>query len=293
MTRIRPSPPGRGGASSPRSRPRSTLLSRGAGPRGGQVGGQGARLRPRRRDEPVRLLRLRPPRQGLPLHPRPLLPGDLGRQAGRDPGGAGAARDRRRRRRLHRGPRRLRAAARPRPPLRGPPAAETASACGRAAASCWRDAAAELRAAGRGRIRIGGVGAYRGALEVVPTTSRGGIAERDQRGQRQPVREGRRLQRDAVLVAAGGAADPGRRQPLLRALGRGGRQRLRPLRRHQQPGLRRHRQREQREQPGRLEHPQPGRPLQRRRSPRPSSSPARAGAPRASSTSSSAIPSPT
>ncbi len=32
----------------------------------------------------------------------------------------------------------------------------------------------KLRAAGRGRIRIGGLGAYRGALEVVPTTSRAG-----------------------------------------------------------------------------------------------------------------------
>ncbi len=33
---------------------------------------------------------------------------------------------------------------------------------------------ARLRAAGRGRIRIGGIGAYRGALEVVPTHSRAG-----------------------------------------------------------------------------------------------------------------------
>ncbi len=55
-------------------------------------------------------------------------------------------------------------------------------------------------------------------------------AQRDQRAQRQPVREGRRPERDAGLLAAGGAARAGGRSALLRAHLPGRRQRLRPLR---------------------------------------------------------------
>ena len=46
-----------------------------------QLGRPRARLRPRGRDERLRRLRLRPARQGLPLHPRPLLHGDDDRDA--------------------------------------------------------------------------------------------------------------------------------------------------------------------------------------------------------------------
>ncbi len=53
---------------------------------------QRRRRRPRHRDEPVRRLRLRAARQGLPVHPRPLLPGHLDRDDQPRPDGAGAAR---------------------------------------------------------------------------------------------------------------------------------------------------------------------------------------------------------
>ena len=55
----------------------------------------------------------------------------------------------------------------------GAPAGKLLAGCGR-----------KLRAAGNGRVRIGGVGPYRGALEIVPTKSDAGLAQRDQRGRR-------------------------------------------------------------------------------------------------------------
>ena len=58
---------------------------------------------------------------------------------------------------------------------------------------------------------------------------------------RQQLRAGRGRRGDAVELADGGPADPGRGRAILRPDDQGRRQRLRPLRRHPQPGLRRHR----------------------------------------------------
>ena len=172
----------------PRSRSRSSLAlalgmrcSAPAAERGGQVGGQGPRLRPRGGHEPVRRLRLRPPRQGPPVHPPPLLPrdpdrtswpgpassaccststgGDVGFTAARAPAGGGST---------------------PTATTR-PIAAATGSACEPAAASCWRAAAASC-----GRRAAGGSGSAAtaptaGRLEVVPTGARRGAERRSTR----------------------------------------------------------------------------------------------------------------
>ena len=217
----------------------SMLLSAAAGPRGCQVGRQGPRLRPRGRDEPVRRLRLRPPRQGLPLHPPPLLPGDLGRTSCAAPASCGCWST-------------STAATSASPPPAAPAGgASTPTATTRPTAAgngvrlrtsggkLLERCGGKLRAAGRGRIRIAGVGAYRGALEVVPTDSGAGSLNAINAVSVDQYVKGVVAERDAGLLADGGAAGPGGRQPLLRPLGRGGRQRLRPLRRHQQPGLRR------------------------------------------------------
>ena len=81
------------------------------------------------------------------------------------------------------------------------------------------------------------------------------LAQRDQRAAGRPVREGRDPERVACLLAAGGAACAGGGLALLRALRPGQRQRLRPLRRHQQPGLRGARKRDRSDQPGRRSDP--------------------------------------
>ena len=74
-----------------------------------------------------------------------------------------------RRRRLQRRHQRLRRAARPRPRLRGAPQRRRGEAAHRAGGNPLADCGRKLRAAGGGRIEIAGIGAYRGALEVVPT----------------------------------------------------------------------------------------------------------------------------
>ncbi len=182
------------------------------------LGRQGARLRPRRRDEPVRRLRLRPPRQGLPLHPRATTTG--GRRSGSCAG-----------------PRVVRVL------LDDRRAATSASrgatgACGRRldpAATTRRTAAAtavRLRTRGGKLLADCGAQAARRRRRAdpdrrhrrLPRRARGRadrqrrrLAERDQRGQRQPVRQGRDPERVAGLLADGGAAGAGGRGALLRA----------------------------------------------------------------------------
>ena len=220
------------------SSPRAALPGAGgAGQR--QLGGPRPRLRPRGRDEPVRRLRLRQARQGLPLHPRPLLPGDA-RSATLE-GRAGRPRPAR-----HLAAATSASATRPAPAAwrSTPPANYEAhrvgarvklrSSGGKPLADCGR----KLRAAGDGRIAIAGA-------RHLPRRARGGadrkrrrLAQRDQRAAGRAVRQGRDPERVAALLAGGGAAGAGGRVALLRAHRRGRRQRLRPLRRHPQPGLR-------------------------------------------------------
>ena len=170
------------------------------------------------------------------------------------------------------------------------------SSGGKRLASCGR----KLRAAGNGKIAIAGYGTYRGALETVPTESDAGslnvvnalALEQYVKGVMPnevppswPIEE-------LKAQVAGGALDRPHRG--------GRRQRLRPLRRHPQPGLRGSRKRVRADQRGRRRDPRPGRRCTAARSPRPSTRPARAATPRASSTSSarrsptsSAFPTPT
>ena len=150
----------------------SPLRPRAAGER--QLGRPRPRLRPRGRDERLRRLRLRPARQGLPLHPRPLLHGDHDRDAARAAGRPRPARHRRRRRRLQRRHQRLRAGARPERAATRRTATATRCSCAAPPASRSPTAAASCAPPAPGRSTIAGIGTYRGALETVPTESDAG-----------------------------------------------------------------------------------------------------------------------
>ena len=129
------------------------------------------------------------------------------------------------------------------------------SAGGKPLANCGR----KLRAAGNGQDRDR-------RHRHLPRRARGRadrqrrrLAQRRQRARRRPVRQGRDPQRVAALLAAGGAAGAGGRRRAPSPSPPGRRQRLRPLRRHPQPGLRGARQRDRAHQRGRRRDPGPGR----------------------------------
>ena len=180
-----------------------------------QLGRPRPRLRPRGRDEPVRRLRLRQARQELPLHPRPLLPGDDDRHARRAAGRPRPARHLPRRRRLQRRDQRLRGGARPGAQLRGPPRRRE-----RQAAQLRRQAAGQLRAqAARRRRRHD-----RRSPASAPTAARSRWCRPKATPARstsinalaaRPVRERGDAERVAGLLAAGGAARAGGRGALL------------------------------------------------------------------------------
>ncbi len=111
------------------------------------------------------------------------------------------ARHLRRGRRLQRRDQRLRRRARPRARLPGPPRRPTRSCCAAPPASALADCGRKLRAAGGGRIEIAGLGAYRGALEVVPTESDPGSLNVVNALAGRAVREGRDPERVAALLA--------------------------------------------------------------------------------------------
>ena len=91
-------------------------------------------------------------------------------------------------------------------------------------------------AASGGSVRFAGVGALPRQADR-PQCRRQPL--RDQQGRDGGLRPGRDPERGAVLLAAAGPPGPGGRSALVRARDPGRRQRLRPLRRHPQPGLRR------------------------------------------------------
>ena len=107
------------------------------------------------------------------------------------------------------------------------------SSGGKPLANCGR----KLRAAGAGRIAIAGLGTYRGALEAVPTESDAGSLNVVNALAVDQYVKGVIPNESPPSWPTGGAAGPGRRLALLRPHRRRRRQRLRPLRRHPQPGL--------------------------------------------------------
>ena len=111
------------------------------------------------------------------------------------------------------------------------------SASGRLLARCG---GSRLRAAGEGgRVQISGLGPYRGALEVVPTRSfAGSLNAINALSVNQYVKGATSPNEVPYTLALRGASRPGGRRAILRAQRRGHRQRVRPLRRHPQPGLR-------------------------------------------------------
>ena len=109
------------------------------------------------------------------------------------------------------------------------------------------------------------------------------LAQRRQRARARAVRERRDAERGAALLADRGAESAGGRGPLDRPHRRRRRQRLRPLRRHPQPGLRGTRKRVRPHQRRGRRDPRPGRDVRRRGRRRPSTRPAPAATPRASS----------
>ena len=176
----------------------------------------------------------------------------------------------------------LRQAAPPRTTATGSSARARGSRCsapgGRRIARCGR--------AGDGRRQGRDPDPRQGHLpRAVAGQGVGRRAAGDQRGRPRRIRDGRRAERDAALVAAAGASSPGGGGALDRA-GQQRRRVLRRLRRHPQPGLRRQGHRDAEHQQG-----VPGARSARScattgRSPRPSSSRPPAVAPRASSTAS-------
>ena len=111
------------------------------------------------------------------------------------------------------------------------------SSCAALAASRLPTAARKLRAAGHGRITIAGSGTYRGALEAVPTESDAGALNAVNALPLEQYVKGVIANESPPSWPRGRVADAGGRVALLRPHGRRRRQRLRPLRRHPQPGL--------------------------------------------------------
>ena len=192
------------------------------------------RLRPRGRHECLRRLRATQARPRLPLDPRPLLPAHPGRpRRPRTRSGCcwprARARSASRRRskacgkRLHRhhGYRFSESRSRGRLLQRG--RGRRITACGRAGDR-----------AGRGAIRIGGKGTYRGKL--VAKASGGGLLVINVVGL-DDYAQGVVAERDAVIVAQHALRAQAVAARSYRALV-GGRRRLRRLRRHPKPGLR-------------------------------------------------------
>ena len=141
---------------------------------------QRRRQRPRHRDEPVRRLRIRAARPGLPVHPRPLLPGHALGTANPEPDRARAAGDglgRRSRARRTAGDQKLN----PRSPTRctRSPTGRSRSTTRRARRSAGF--AAPLVATGPGPLTSPATGAYRGSLEFRPD-GRGGVQTVDALG---------------------------------------------------------------------------------------------------------------
>ena len=174
-------------------------------------------------------------------------------------GGPGPARHLPRRRRLQRRHQRLRRASSTRPAATRRTGSAARSSCAAPAASRWPTAARKLRAAGAGTIAIAGDGTLPRRPRDGADRKRGGLAQRRQRARRRPVRERRDPERVAALLAARRAQSAGGRLALLRPHRRRRRQRLRPLRRHPQPGLRGAGKRVRGDQRSRRRDPRPGR----------------------------------
>ena len=217
-----------------------------------QVGGQGARLGPRGRHEPVRRLRPRPTRARVPEDPSSLLQ---------------AHADRARRQQLHQGAvglgiglgelqegeEGLRQAPAPPPGL------------SLQALRLQRDPAArrpgqdrELRPKRHRRWRREDPDRRQGRLPRQAEGEGLGRGTAGDQPRRAPgIRQGGGPERGPLVVAQGGASSAGGRRALLRA-GDERRRRLRCLRRHPQPGLRRQGFRDRAHEQGRHAHQRPG-----------------------------------